>query len=1001
MDYVLKIKKEKGCMSLYKVRKFISYFALVLLLLQTILSTPLSASANGLETSEAVTSEEVVEQTAEVEEPVLEESTPVVEEEKTTVEPTEEKVEVTSPTTIKKTPIKKEIIKTEKPQQEAIPSEKEEKKIQTKAARSYDGKDQTSLLHGININYRVFHGTEWENIILNNVVVPNPPVVTVGNRIQFEYFWNLSKAALKQITVNDYFSFDLPNANFLINDTKEIQLLNKNQVLIGYWKIENGKILFRLNEVALSKEGIENGTFKATGDATKAGDDISYTVTEGVTLPPITVVPGVNNNEKPNDIKVPLLKMGNQRENANELVWTNYVNYPNEEARYNGGTPTTLNNAFFIDELTDGQELKEARIEAVTHTATSDGKMSMQKMDWVNVKDLAIEINKTNETSLSQFKATLKATGKFSYGMYDNTFVIYFGNLPGSGIKINEYFLNNTLETRLTNLIAAGKLTEAAAQHTRDYYNKRQDVIAFGVTLITYVDGKDRDFKNIATLESDDGSNTSDEYVIHYQNVDGSASTLDPGFLKIEKTDDREKPLEGVQFKLQLKNASGVYEDYTHHTGEKVFTTNAEGKILVKDLSYGDYKVIEVKGLTGYGKPVFTPSDEFTVASDDVEGDLITVENKKLTSLSVEKVWDDKNDFDKIRPDSITVELLESGFPTNYKIDLNKSNNWKHTWDDLPFYTSIGKEANYTVKEIDVPSGYETSVKVTGSNHVITNVHIPKSIEVGGTKIWDDKDDANGARPESITVNLLANGELVESMKVTAETEWTYEFANLPEKENGEEIIYTVTEDTIEDYTPEYDGFDIINHYTPGKTGATVTKFWDDDNDSEGSRPDSIQAQLYADGKKVGKPVELDDANQWTYTWTNLNDQFTYTVKEVAVPKDYKVTVDNEDHGNLLMTNTHTPEGEVPPGGDGNPPGDTDGPDDKPNKPDTPGTNTNTPGGGGSYTPGEGPNNPSKNPLNWILPQTGDQSTLPITILGSLLLLGAWRLLRNRSNSMS
>lgn len=969
-------------MSLYKVKKYISHFALVLLLLQTMLSAPLNASANGVETSTEVTlDEEVIEQT--VESPV--------DEEKEIVEPVEQKVEVTQPTTVEKTPQKIETPKKE----EIINAEKsqEQPKLQTKAARIYDGKDQSALLENVKVNYSVLRGTEWESIIINNVVVPNPPEVAVGNRISLKYNWDLSKAALKQITVDDYFTFDLPNSNFHFNDVEERKLFNKNDVLIGHWKLESGKIFFRLNETGLSKEGIEKGEFQVVGEASKAGEDISYTVTEGVTLPPITVVPGVNNNEKPNDIKDPLLKLGNQRENANELVWTNYVNYPNEEIRFNGGTPTTLKNTFFIDELTDGQELKDARIEAVTHTATSDGKMSMQKLEWVNVKNQATKINKTTETSLDQFKATLKASGTFSYGLYDNTFVIFFGDLPGSGIKLDDYFLNNTLETRLTKLIADGKLSEIAAQHTRDYYKKKQDVISFGVTLITYVDGKDRDFKNVATLESDTGGSSTGEYIIHYQNVDGSANTLDPGFLKIEKTDDQEKPLEGVQFKLQFKNASGVFEDYTHHTGEKVFTTNAEGKILVKDLSYGDYKIVEVKGLTGYGKPVFTPSDQFTVASDDVEGDLITVENKKITSHSVEKVWDDKNDFDKIRPDSITVELLKNGASTGNIVELNKSNSWKHKWSDLPFYTSTGQEAKYTVKEIDIPSGYETSVKVTGNKTVITNVHIPKSIEVAGTKTWDDNDDANGARPESITVNLLANGEFMDSVEVSAETDWTYEFANLPEKENGEEIIYTVTEDTIEDYTPEYDGSNIINHYTPGKTGATVTKFWDDDNDSEGIRPDAIQAQLYADGKKVGKPVELDDANQWTYTWTNLDDQFTYTVKEVNVPNDYTVTIDNENHGNLLMTNTLTPEGEVPPGGDGNPPGDTDGPDDKPNKPDTPGTNTNTPGGGIQ--------NPSKNPLNWILPQTGDQSTLPITILGTILLLGAWRLLRNRNNSMS
>ena len=46
--------------------------------------------------------------------------------------------------------------------------------------------------------------------------------------------------------------------------------------------------------------------------------------------------------------------------------------------------------------------------------------------------------------------------------------------------------------------------------------------------------------------------------------------------------------------------------------------------------------------------------------------------------------------------------------------------------------------------------------------------------------------------------------------------------------QNGQEITYTVAEEEVTDYTTTYDGSNITNSYTPGKTSATVTKIWND-----------------------------------------------------------------------------------------------------------------------------------------------------------------------------
>ena len=73
-------------------------------------------------------------------------------------------------------------------------------------------------------------------------------------------------------------------------------------------------------------------------------------------------------------------------------------------------------------------------------------------------------------------------------------------------------------------------------------------------------------------------------------------------------------------------------------------------------------------------------------------------------------------------------------------------------------------------------------------------------------------------------MNLLANGEKVKTLDVTSETNWKYEFKDLPKYDEGKKIEYTVTEDHVKDYTTDINGTTITNKYTPGETSATVTK---------------------------------------------------------------------------------------------------------------------------------------------------------------------------------
>ncbi|KRG11468.1 adhesin, partial [Lederbergia galactosidilytica] len=116
----------------------------------------------------------------------------------------------------------------------------------------------------------------------------------------------------------------------------------------------------------------------------------------------------------------------------------------------------------------------------------------------------------------------------------------------------------------------------------------------------------------------------------------------------------------------------------------------------------------------------------------------------------------------------------------------------------------------------------------------MTNTYTPEVTEVAGEKTWEDANDQDGIRPESITVNLLADGEKVSSEIVTATTDWSYNFTDLPKYNAGEEIVYTISEEAVEGYTTIIDGYDLTNTHKPEVTEVAGKKTWDDANNQDG-----------------------------------------------------------------------------------------------------------------------------------------------------------------------
>ncbi|ORN39623.1 Collagen adhesin precursor [Lentilactobacillus parabuchneri] len=94
-----------------------------------------------------------------------------------------------------------------------------------------------------------------------------------------------------------------------------------------------------------------------------------------------------------------------------------------------------------------------------------------------------------------------------------------------------------------------------------------------------------------------------------------------------------------------------------------------------------------------------------------------------------------------------------------------------------------------------------------------------------------------------------------------------------------------------------------------------VTKKWVDV--PNGVTTPAIKAELYANGKSTGKIITLDTANQYSGTFSGLNEKdsdgkkITYTVAEVKVPDGYSGTTTPQSFdkdNNATLTNKYNPE---------------------------------------------------------------------------------------------
>lgn len=435
-------------------------------------------------------------------------------------------------------------------------------------------------------------------------------------------------------------------------------------------------------------------------------------------------------------------------------------------------------------------------------------------------------------------------------------------------------------------------------------------------------------------------------------------NTKDTGTLKIVKKLDSDSELTDIS-KLNPDTAFTITgpDGYRKTVYLKDFGNAAGGgkEITLSGVGTGDYTVVEntaTATATGYEliETTYEATDGKATVTKNGTG-TVTVTNKykqTTTKVSGKKVWKDGND--SARPDNITVTITGGaeavvkvvGLAARDGIDVVATEAEDGSWDfeitGLPKYTAQGTEIVYSIAEtaINGVAVDESDYQMLQSGNTITNT---KLTSVPVTKIWNDGNDQDANRPAKVTFQLYSKiknaegepeavqGKTIELTAAAADEQdpnkWTGEFTKLPAYDASDsEIVYSVKELGLnqdgtlpgkksgKNYTVSYstDGLTVTNTYTPEKTTVSGSKTWDDGNDQDGKRPQSITINLFADGERVdSKTVTPDEKGDWKYSFTDLDKykdgtEITYTVTEEPVT-DYTTT-----QSGYNFTNTHTPE---------------------------------------------------------------------------------------------
>lgn len=334
----------------------------------------------------------------------------------------------------------------------------------------------------------------------------------------------------------------------------------------------------------------------------------------------------------------------------------------------------------------------------------------------------------------------------------------------------------------------------------------------------------------------------------------------------------------------------------------------------------------EVGSVENYNSSVTISADKTTAIATN------TYSSSTTKSLTVTKAWAGDEGHTDLRK-SIQIQLYQNSKRRGDPVELNAGNYWTYTFTGLPATNSEGTSTvtyNYTVSEITQVPAYDSQITYNDDQTVatITNTlnaeeldesfYIANKLEtdtVTVNKYWDDNHNQYGSRPSSLDINLTtSNGQQVISFNFgsgesNTANQWKATLT-VPKLKTGntyraEEVLPEGTNYECDESRSVKEGSNIYFVNKPVRQTLIVEKIWNDGNNANNTRPNSVNFKLqyrqkgsteawqnYENGafEITRANADGDDNNYWYYKITDLDVNYEYQVVETDVPGNYTET---------------------------------------------------------------------------------------------------------------
>ena len=295
----------------------------------------------------------------------------------------------------------------------------------------------------------------------------------------------------------------------------------------------------------------------------------------------------------------------------------------------------------------------------------------------------------------------------------------------------------------------------------------------------------------------------------------------------------------------------------------------------------------------------------------------LTVERKKVTVTAEDK--SKIEDFDDPELTAVVTGVIEVEDPDMIEYTIEREPG--EAPGTYPIHvTGDTEQGNYEVEFIDGTLTIEKNV---------FPIDIP--VEVA----WDDGQDLEGIRPETVTVRLYGNGEEFgvvvlgpdgyNDRQKGIDEMWSYTFERMPRVDsNLKDIVYTVREDRTDVLTGE-DGpntygieetetsrwhFQVLNTHTIPGVDFSVRKIWVGYGRNQWP---AVDVQVLANDEPY-EVLTLSNSNKFVENLTGLpkydldtRQLITYSVQEMEFHADYEGMVTGDQEKGFIISNIMRP----------------------------------------------------------------------------------------------